>query len=75
MANLSGKCPNCGKENVPSHSDHYAVENFNKYRKTHPLVTGALGALYGAKRIGLIPSKCPKCGTTFWAGGAIKSDG
>jgi predicted nucleic-acid-binding Zn-ribbon protein len=72
MADLSGKCPKCGNDNVPPHSDDLAVKGFKKYSKTHPLVTGALSALYGAKRVGLIPSKCPKCGTTFWAGGTIK---
>ena len=52
--------------------DRHAVEMAAKHSKAHPFMAGALTALYGAALVGLMPSKCEKCGTAYWIGGKLK---
>jgi hypothetical protein len=72
MVNWPNKCPNCGHSDpLLGAKSHHASQSAHKASQKHPVIAGAMLALLAAKRGGLIPDKCQKCGTEYWLGGQI----
>lgn len=68
------KCPRCGRRPdslKTAMDDHHMSSLARKGAKANSLLDGVVTATYYAKRLGLIPSKCPSCGTAYWIGGAL----
>jgi predicted RNA-binding Zn-ribbon protein involved in translation (DUF1610 family) len=72
MVNSPNKCPNCGyKDPLLGLKSHHVSQNMHKTSQKHPVFAGAMLAVLAAKKVGLVPDKCPKCGTQYWIGGRI----
>jgi predicted RNA-binding Zn-ribbon protein involved in translation (DUF1610 family) len=70
--NSPNECPNCGhKDPNLGAKVRSASKGMHKSAEKHPLVAGFGLGLLAAHRLGLIPTRCPRCGTQFWIGGRL----